>query len=47
LVRETLVELDQDRVAHISLQARSQEQLAELLTQVGAVRFQEKRLSSN
>lgn len=47
LVRETLLELEQDRVAHISLQAGSQEQLADLLRQVGAIRFQEKRLSSN
>jgi hypothetical protein len=47
LVRETLLELERDRVAHISLQAGSPEQLAELQKQVGAIRFQEKRLSSN
>jgi hypothetical protein len=47
LVRETLLELEQDRVAHISMHAGSQEQLAELLRQVDAIRFQEKRLSSN
>jgi hypothetical protein len=47
LVRETLLELDRDRVAHISLQAASQEQLADVLRQVQGIAFREKQLTSN
>lgn len=47
LVRETLLELAPDRVAHISLQAASQEQLAESFKQVQGIDFRGKRLSSN
>lgn len=47
LVRETLLDLGPGRVAHISLQASSQDQLTDALKQVGTLRFDETRLSSN
>ncbi|MEP6633961.1 MAG: hypothetical protein ABJA62_07095, partial [Luteimonas sp.] len=47
LMRETLIDLGAGRVAHISLQAASQDQLTDSLKQVGALRFDETRLSSN
>jgi hypothetical protein len=47
LVRETLIELDRDHVAHISLRANSQEELARSLQIVESLRFGTTRLSSN
>lgn len=47
LVRETLVEIGKNRVAHISLQAGSADQLADVLKQVEGLQFQPARLSSN
>ncbi len=47
IARETLVELDADQVAHISLRAASEEQKAEVMRQIGALRFGDARLSSN
>jgi hypothetical protein len=47
LVRETLIELDRDHVAHISLRAASQEELARSLQIVESLRFGATRLSSN
>lgn len=46
-VRETLVELGNDRVAHISLQAASAEQLGETQQQVQRLQFKDVLLSSN
>lgn len=46
IARETLVELGPDRVAHISLRADSETQKAEAMRQVGALRFDDARLSS-
>lgn len=43
--RETLLELADGRVAHVWIQARSAEQLAEALQQAQAMRFQSARLS--
>lgn len=47
IIRETLVELGRDRVAHITLQASSQEQKDEVMRQVEKLRFQAPLLSSN
>lgn len=46
-VRETLLELDRSHVAHISLRARSDEELAASIEVVEALRFDGTRLSSN
>jgi hypothetical protein len=45
-VRETLVELEDGRVAHITVRADSEAQLPELLHEVEGIRFQGTRLSS-
>lgn len=45
--RETLVEMPDGRVAHISVQAKSTEQLNEALQQTQALKFSGTRLSSN
>lgn len=47
MVRETVIELAAGRVAHISLQAGSPEQLTDALKQVEGIRFQGKQLGSN
>lgn len=47
LVRETLIELDSDRVAHISFRAATEEELAQAIRAVEGIRFQGERLSSN
>lgn len=47
IARETLVDVDDDTVAHISLQAADEAQKARAMEQVGALRFQDARLSSN
>lgn len=47
LVRETLIELDRDHVAHISFRAANQEELAQAIRAVEGIRFQGTRLSSN
>lgn len=47
LVRETLIELDRDRVAHISFRAADEEQLAQTIRAVEGIRFEGTRLSSN
>ena len=47
LVRETLVEVDRNHVAHISLRATSEEELARSLEIVESLRFATTRLSSN
>lgn len=46
-VRETLLELDRSHVAHISLRARSDEELAASIEAVEGLRFENTRLSSN
>lgn len=46
-VRETLIELDRDRVAHISFRAASDEELAQAIRMVEGISFQGTRLSSN
>lgn len=46
-VRETLIELDGDRVAHISLRANSEAELADALGQAESLRFRGPQLSSN
>lgn len=46
-VRETLIELDRDRVAHISVRAANDEELAQAISAVEGIRFQGTRLSSN
>ena len=45
--RETLVEMADGRVAHISVQAKSPEALAEAMQQTQALKFSNTRLSSN
>lgn len=47
LVRETLVEVDANRVAHITLQATSTEQLASTMQLAEAIDFADARLGSN
>lgn len=44
-VRETLVELDRDHVAHISLRARSEEDLAQAMSLAESLRFDDLRVS--
>lgn len=46
-VREALIELDDGRVAHISLHADSKPELAEALDQAQSLRFRGPQLSSN
>lgn len=46
-VRETLVELDRDHLAHISVRAGSDEALADALRTVETLRFADTLLSSN
>ena len=46
-VRETLLKLDDGRVAHISLRADSEAGLANAIKEAEALRFDETRLSSN
>jgi hypothetical protein len=46
-VRETLIELEDGRVAHISLRATSGTELANALEEAGALRFRGPQLSSN
>lgn len=46
-VRETLVELDRDHVAHISLRASNDQELAESKSLAEALRFDDVRLSIN
>jgi hypothetical protein len=46
LVRETLVELDRDRVAHISFRASGEQALAETMRMVEGIGFQGVQLSS-
>jgi hypothetical protein len=47
LVRETLVELDDDQVAHIALRAVSEEELDRSMDLVERLQFADARLSSN
>ncbi len=47
IARETLVELGDGQVAHVSLRATSEEQKAQAMRQIGALRFADARLSSN
>lgn len=47
IARETLVEIDAQHVAHISLRATSEEQKAEAMRQAQGLRFQDALLSSN
>lgn len=47
IARETLVEIDADSVAHVSLRASSEEQKQEVMRQVERVTFADARLSSN
>lgn len=47
IVRETLVELGEDRVAHITLRAASEEQKLEAMQQAQTLSFRDARLSSN
>lgn len=47
IARETLVDVDGDTVAHISLRAADEAQKAQAMQQVQALRFQDARLSSN
>ncbi len=47
IARETLVELGEDRVAHISLRAADEQAKAQAMQQVQALGFQDARLSSN
>lgn len=46
-VRETLIELDDGRVAHISLRANSEAELANALADAQSLRFRGPQLSSN
>jgi hypothetical protein len=46
-VRETLIKLDDGRVAHISLRANSEAELSSALQQAQSLRFQGPQLSSN
>ena len=46
-MRETLVELDDDRVAHIWFEANTPQQLADTFRQVQQLRFRPQALSSN
>ncbi len=46
-VRETLIELDDGRVAHISLRAASEAELADALQQAQTLRFAGPQLTSN
>ncbi len=46
-VRETLIELDGGRVAHISLRANSEAELANALLEAQSLRFRGPQLSSN
>lgn len=46
-VRETLIELDDGRVAHISLRANSEAELADALAGAQSLRFRGPQLSSN
>lgn len=46
IAREALVELGPGQVAHVSLRADSEAQKAEAMRQVGALRFDDARLSS-
>ncbi len=46
-VRETLVELDRDHVAHISMRGTSQDDLADGMSLAEALRFDDVRLSIN
>lgn len=46
-VRETLIELPDGRVAHISLRADSIEALSAAMRQAGSIRFEAPQLSSN
>ena len=46
-VRETLVELDRDHVAHISLRASSEQELTQAMSLAEALRFDDVRLSIN
>jgi len=47
IARETLVEMDGGRVAHISLRAADETQKAQAMQQAQALRFEDARLSSN
>lgn len=47
IVRETLVELREDQVAHVSLRAASEQAKERAMQQVQALRFEDVRLSSN
>ena len=47
IARETLVEVDGGKVAHISLRAADETQKAQAMRQVQALRFEDARLSSN
>lgn len=47
IIRESLVKLDRDHVAHITLQAASEQQKNEVMRQVEALRFAAPLLSSN
>ncbi|MDH5832966.1 hypothetical protein [Luteimonas kalidii] len=47
LVRETLVELDDDLTAHIMVRVDDEQQLAESLRQAGGLRFSDTRMGSN
>jgi hypothetical protein len=47
IVRETLIELDRNHVAHITLRADDEEQKAAAMRQVEALRFQNALLSRN
>ena len=47
IARETLVEIDAQHVAHISLRATSEQQKAEAMRQAQGLRFQGALLSSN
>ncbi|MDH5824119.1 hypothetical protein QFW77_14150 [Luteimonas sp. RD2P54] len=47
LVRETLLELDRDRVVHIWLHADSEDEMRQSMGMVEALRFEETRFSSN
>jgi hypothetical protein len=47
IIRETLVELGRDRVAHITLHADNPAQKEQAMRQIEALRFQPALLSSN
>lgn len=47
IARETLIEIDADSVAHVSLRASSEEQKLEIMRQVERLNFADARLSSN